>query len=142
MGSRLLIPCSFNTDTTTYNGKIEMEWVRSPFTGGSVKSLIYVYNAELLESFDSRAHVFLNNLRHGNCSLAIDPVRQEDDGYFELHLKVDGNSYEPFPFLSVRVFEDNGKSCKTCFFLYMLLCPQLYVWYTSLAHFCLLLPCC
>lgn len=104
-----------------------MEWVRSPFTGGSVKSLVYVYNPELLEYFDSRAHVFLNNLKHGNCSLVIDPVRQEDDGYFELHLKVDGNSYEPFPFSSVRVLEDNGKAKRMYVLFNFLPCTCFYV---------------
>ncbi|XP_072254785.1 uncharacterized protein [Pyxicephalus adspersus] len=107
VGSRLLIPCQFSTDSPMDKFRIEMEWGMIPMEGGPFKSLVYLYHPETLQHLDSRADVFVSSITDGNCSLVVDPVAIEDNGFFELHLSIDGNSYQPFPTVYIKVSEDS-----------------------------------
>ncbi|XP_077338226.1 uncharacterized protein LOC143982946 [Lithobates pipiens] len=87
-----------------------MEWGMVPLEGGSLKSYVYLYQPEAPQIRDSRAQVFASFVNQGNCSLVIDPVGIQDNGFFQLRLSIDGNNYQPSPTLIVKVLEDSNQN--------------------------------
>ncbi|XP_068118643.1 uncharacterized protein [Hyperolius riggenbachi] len=104
-GSRLVIPCRFNTRPNKNN--VEMEWGMVPDNGGEYRALLNLNDGAVIHR-DPRTAVIRRLVRSGSCSLTVSPITTEDSGFYEINLRVDGHVYEPAPIVHVSVSETSG----------------------------------
>ncbi|XP_029475234.1 uncharacterized protein LOC115100672 isoform X2 [Rhinatrema bivittatum] len=95
-GTRLLIPCHFETNMPFAPRELRVEWRVSKLNASHLPILriidTMVEPVPQPNDYNSRAQMYVSHIPDGNCSLVINPVHQNDSGTYEVQLSTNSET--------------------------------------------------
>ncbi|XP_030075560.1 uncharacterized protein LOC115480794 [Microcaecilia unicolor] len=109
-GTRLLIPCYFETNKPFMPRELHVEWRVSKLNHSYLTILraidTLVEPLPQPNDYDNRAQMYLSRIPKGNCSLIINPILRNDTGRYEVRLSTISEEEEHVQQVDVFISED------------------------------------